>query len=89
MLFIKIKARRKSNPNICAIYEFGEHEGKPFIVMQLLEGQTLREYLGAVTAKHELLPLERLLEIATHIADREDRALPAGDRERRKVLSED
>jgi serine/threonine protein kinase/Tol biopolymer transport system component len=57
------------HPNICAIYEFGEHEGKPFIVMQLLEGQTLREYLGELASDHAALPLERLLEIATQIAD--------------------
>jgi serine/threonine protein kinase len=62
------------HPSICPIYEFGEYEGRPFLVMQLLEGQTLRELIAAVDPEKSPLELYRLLDLAIQIVDGLDAA---------------
>ena len=57
------------HPNICSIYEFGEHEGQPFLVMQLLEGETLRDRLVSAASGTESILLEELLQIAIQVCD--------------------
>src|ERR1700733_1379285 len=43
-----------NHPNICAIYDVGEQEGQPYLVMELLHGETLQQYLS----HYRLLPSE-------------------------------
>jgi len=52
------------HPNICTIYEIGEHAGLPFIAMQYLEGQTLER---RITDKP--LPIEQVITMGIQIAD--------------------
>jgi TolB-like protein/Flp pilus assembly protein TadD/predicted Ser/Thr protein kinase len=52
-----------NHPNICTIYEIGEHEGQPFMVMELLEGETLEQRISA-----QPLKVNEILELAIPIA---------------------
>ncbi len=53
-----------NHPNICTIYDTGEHEGNAFIAMEFLEGQTLKSLIGAAPLK-----IEQVLNIGTQIAE--------------------
>src|ERR1700730_14464434 len=52
-----------NHPNICTIYGVEEHEGQPFIVMEFLEGETLRELITAAKTRTPPLPRENLLDL--------------------------
>jgi serine/threonine protein kinase/tetratricopeptide (TPR) repeat protein len=62
-----------NHPHICTLYDIGSHEGRHFMVMELLEGQSLKDRI-----ERGRLPVDEVLELGAQIADALDAAHAQG-----------
>ncbi len=56
-----------SHPNLVTIHDLGTHEGTPYIVMELLEGETLRDRIGSESASR--MPIRKAVDVSVQLAN--------------------
>jgi len=62
-----------NHPNVCAVYDIGEHRGRPYLVMEYISGRTLKDYIG-----RKPLANEAIFEFSIQLADALQAAHSAG-----------
>jgi serine/threonine protein kinase/tetratricopeptide (TPR) repeat protein len=67
-----------NHPNICTIYEIERHEDRSFIVMEFLDGTTLKQRIHIESNQAKPIPIDTLLPLAIEVADGLEAAHSAG-----------
>src|SRR5262249_12153307 len=57
-----------NHPAVCTLYSLGEEQGRPFLILEFVEGQTLRALVGPRPELAQLLPLFRQMAEALRVA---------------------